>query len=78
MSLTTPELGYTKSQPELTLAELSMTVSVREIYGVQKVYPADQTSRLFAQLAGTITLTDDAIATIKALGYTINVQQTTL
>lgn len=52
-----------------------ITVKVKSIYGVDKIYPVDDDSRTFARLAGTTTLTDEAIRHIKALGYTVKVQQ---
>lgn len=49
-------------------------VTLKDVYGVRKVYPACEKSRLFADIAGTTTLTDQNIARIKALGYTVTVR----
>ena len=56
----------------------SITVKIRNVYGVKKVYPVSNKARLFANIAGTKTLTDYTIAKIKELGYTIEVAQQTL
>ena len=56
----------------------TITVRIDSNYGNRVVYPACQTSKLIAQLAGTRTLTDRALAVAKQLGYSINVQQSTL
>ena len=56
----------------------TITVRIDRSYGNRVVYPACHTSKLIAQLAGTRTLTDRALAVVKQLGYAINVQQSTL
>ena len=55
----------------------AMTIKVRidTNYGVRAVYPNCAQSRLLAQLAGTRTLTSQALKNIKALGYQIEVYQ---
>ena len=54
----------------------TITVELKSIYGVQTIYPACHASKLFAQIAGTKTLTRAAVASIKALGFTVEVKQT--
>jgi len=56
----------------------TITVRIDSNYGCRVIYPACHTSKLIAQLAGTRTLTDRALAVVKQLGYTVNVQQPTL
>ena len=56
----------------------AITVRIGSNYGCRAIYPACHTSKLIAQLAGTRTLTDHALAIVKQLGYAINVQQPTL
>jgi hypothetical protein len=51
--------------------QLILTVRAREVYGVRTYYPADDTARAFARIAGTKTLTRDTIDQIKKLGYII-------
>lgn len=52
---------------------MNITVTVREVYGIKTIYPACDTAKLLARLAGTKTLTAAALQTIKALGYTVAV-----
>ena len=46
-------------------------VKVKNVYGVEKIYPANEAGALFAKLCGSITLTPHAIEVIKELGYKI-------
>lgn len=48
-------------------------VEVKNVYGVEKVYPRCETGQLFAALARTETLTPQALALISRLGYTMQV-----
>ena len=48
---------------------MKITVLIKNIYGEQKAYPHCETAKKFADLLGTKTLTRDALAKIKALGY---------
>jgi hypothetical protein len=57
---------------------MTITVTVRDIYGIPTIYPACETSKLLARLAGTKTLTRQALETIKALGYTVTVTAPTI
>lgn len=50
---------------------LAVVVEVKNVYGVLKVYPACPKSRLFAEIAGSKTLTHRALTQIEALGYEI-------
>lgn len=49
----------------------TLTVRTREVYGVRTFYPADDTARAFARIAGTKTLTRDTIREAQKLGYII-------
>lgn len=53
---------------------MTITVTVREIYGIKTIYPACDTAKLLARLANTKTLTRAALETIQALGYTVEVK----
>lgn len=53
---------------------MTITVTVREVYGIKTIYPACDTSKLLARLANTKTLTRAALQTIEALGYTVEVK----
>lgn len=52
---------------------MTITVTVREVYGIKTIYPACDTAKLLARLANTKTLTRAALETIRALGYTVAV-----
>lgn len=54
---------------------MSIQVQVKSVYGNEVVYPVCDKAKLFAKLAGTRTLTTASIEVIKALGYTLEVQQ---
>lgn len=54
----------------------SILVRIEQRYGQRDVVPACRTAELFAQLAGTKTLTKPSIELIKQLGYEIRVEQT--
>lgn len=53
----------------------SITVEIKNVYGIETVYPACDKAELFARLAGTKTLTRHALRDIAALGYQIEVKQ---
>jgi hypothetical protein len=46
-------------------------VEIKNNFGNEAIYPACKQAQLFAEIAGTKTLTRDTIAKIKALGYQI-------
>jgi hypothetical protein len=54
---------------------MKIEIEIRDIYGIRTIYPACETSRLLARLANTKTITRQALETIKALGYQIEVKQ---
>ena len=56
----------------------SVTVRIANNYGKRVIYPVCTDAMRFAEIAGTLTLTDHVLTVIKALGYTINVQQEAL
>lgn len=53
----------------------AITVRIAHNYGQRVVYPVCRAAILFAEIAGTKTLTDNTIRQIKGLGVSINVQQ---
>ena len=57
---------------------MSITIAIKNVYGNQTIYPVCEKAKIFAALAGTKTLTVQAIAQIKLLGYAITVQPQTL
>lgn len=54
-----------------------ITIRIEKNYGIETAYPACDQSRLLAKLAGTKTLTRHALDTIAALGYEIQIEQST-
>ena len=50
---------------------MRITITLREVYGAVKAYPVCVDAQLFAQLAGTKTLTVQALALIAKLGYEV-------
>ena len=51
---------------------MQITIELKWNYGSCAFYPACEISKRFAQIAGTKTLTQDALRIIKSMGYTIN------
>ena len=51
----------------------TITVTVKNQYGNDVIHPACATSRLFARIAGTVTLTTETRSLIKELGYRIEI-----
>lgn len=56
---------------------MEITVEIKNVYGIEKIYPLCEKGKLFAQLSGCKTLTPYAIQVIKKLGYAIKVQPAT-
>ena len=54
-----------------------ITIKIEKNYGIETAYPSCDQSRLLAKLAGTKTITLHALDTIRALGYAIEIEQTT-
>ena len=57
---------------------MNITVTVTNNYGTKAVYPVCEAGKMFAMIAGTVTLTFPTIALIKKLGYEVQVAQETL
>ena len=60
----------------IELSPKAITVEVRDVYGQTMYYPACDEAKLFAQIAGTKTLTLDVLNKIKALGYGVTATRT--
>lgn len=54
---------------------MQITIEIKNNYGVQVVYPVCDTAKQFAQIAGTKTLTHQALCIIERMGYAILQQQ---
>jgi hypothetical protein len=50
---------------------MQVEIIVRSNYGTPQIYPANDAGRIFAQIAGTRTLTLNTLAKAKELGYSI-------
>jgi hypothetical protein len=50
---------------------MNITVEVRDVYGQTVFYPMCDKAKLFAQIAGTKTVTPDTLHKIEALGYSV-------
>jgi hypothetical protein len=48
---------------------MNINVEVRDVYGQTVYYPMCDKAKLFAQIAGTKTLTPDVLRKIELLGY---------
>ena len=55
-----------------------MIVKVREVYGVQRIYPISDSAQLFADIAGKKTLDSADIHRIKQLGFEVQAEAPTL
>lgn len=53
--------------------ENTIKVKIVSTYGMERIYPACDTSRQFATIAGTKTLSKSNIKIIKSLGYSVEV-----
>jgi len=61
-------------------ADLSrtITVSIRNVYGNETIYPACPTSLFFCRLARTKTITEEMMRLIRAQGIDVRVEAPTL
>jgi hypothetical protein len=48
-----------------------LLVKIQNVFGVQKIYPANDVAELFAKIAGTKTLSGANITYAAQLGYSI-------
>ena len=51
--------------------DMIVQLKVKQNYGNQALYPHNKQAQLFAQIAGTKTLTTDTIRHIMELGYRV-------
>jgi hypothetical protein len=50
---------------------MEITVKIKDVYGVERIYPACDKSLIFAGLCGTKTLNKSDIEDIRALGFAV-------
>ena len=53
----------------------SLIVEKKNVYGVERVYPVCNKSKLFARISGNKTLLEEDRKLIKQLGYTFTTKQ---
>jgi hypothetical protein len=53
------------------MSRATVEVTVRSVYGVDKIYPANWSAEIFASLAGQKTLTGSDLNLIRELGYAV-------
>ena len=56
--------------PHLTAAS-KISVRVKNVYGQDLIYPVCPKAKVFAQIAGTTTLTPETLSKIMFLGYEV-------
>ena len=54
--------------------DFELTLLRKDQYGKAVYYPVCDKAKVFAQIAGTRTLTSDTVRRIKELGYKFNIQ----
>ena len=57
---------------------MQITVKVKNVYGVDRIYPADLRARLLLALTGNKTFSASDLAVIKELGYEIVTETPTI
>lgn len=57
------------------MTQLEIIVKIKDVYGKRVIYPVCAYAEEFAKLAGTKTLTDAAIKSIRALGFKVTLEQ---
>lgn len=57
---------------------MQITIQIKNVYGVEKIYPVCESAKTFCAMLNQKTLTDMDIRYIKELGYGISVSQADL
>ena len=55
---------------------MELEVQIKNLYGRDVIYPVCEKAQLLTRLSGNRTLTEEAIAVIKQLGYTFTTTTT--
>tara|TARA_R110000787_G_scaffold255116_1_gene360452 strand:- start:746 stop:925 length:180 start_codon:yes stop_codon:yes gene_type:complete len=53
---------------------MKITVNIKTNFGNEAIYPVCETAEGFANIAGTKTLTRQTLATIKKMGFAIEIK----
>lgn len=51
----------------------TIQITIRNVYGNEQAYPVCEAAKIFAEIAGSKTLTPATLRKIQSLGYTIEV-----
>lgn len=54
---------------------MKIQVSIKNIYGTEKIYPVCDQAKIFTKLVKQVTLTREDVSKIKQLGFEIEVVQ---
>jgi hypothetical protein len=54
-----------------------LLVTIKNVYGTEMIYPANDAAHIFANIARQKTLSRDTLKNAKALGYDVQVMQPT-
>lgn len=60
---------------KLPASKGEITVEVKQVYGKEMIYPVCDTAKLFTRFNNQKTITRNDLDIIRALGYTVAVQQ---
>lgn len=52
-------------------AAMTIQIAIRNVFGVPKIYPANEPAELIAKIAGTKTLTNAQLAYAERLGFLV-------
>lgn len=55
-----------------------LLVTIKNVYGTEMIYPANDAAHIFANIARQKTLSRETLKNAKALGYDVQVMQPTL
>lgn len=54
-----------------------LIVEIKNVYGNETIYPANDAAKVFAEIAGTKTLTRTTLKLAQKLGYAIEIKRPT-
>lgn len=57
---------------------MKITVRIKQVYGMDRIYPVCENAILFAKLAGQVTLSREHVETIRKLGFEVLTEQQVL
>jgi hypothetical protein len=56
----------------------TVTIAIKSNYGKEAIYPICETAKVFAEIAGTKTVSRGLLKQIESLGYTITIKPQSL